>query len=89
MFFGLGGFFVSVLMLLNGIVILNEQRVLARIGWTKQQVQLNIHTFESASGSLNSKKISVINAIYSIKTVCRIPLIFLNLVVIVVKLIFG
>ena len=91
MFFGLDNFLLSILLVLNGIVILNEQRCLAKIGCTKQQItNLNQHSFDPASSSLSTSfKYKIVNLIFSLKMVCKIPLLVINLLVIVFELIFG
>ncbi|ESN91416.1 hypothetical protein HELRODRAFT_70454 [Helobdella robusta] len=70
----------AVLLCLNAVCILHEERFLAKIGWSSSQ-----QGFEDSHGP----KHQLLNLIRSIRTVMRIPLIGLNMVAIVLKLAFG
>ena len=62
------------------------------VGWTKQQLtNLNHHSFDpsGAAHGTNSLKYRVVNLVFSVKMVFRIPLIVVNALVIVFELIFG
>lgn len=66
----------SALLVVNAIAILNEDRLLRKIGWARNQMEVN----DGFKGKL-------MDLIYSVQTVMRIPLIFINTLVIVVKMI--
>jgi len=68
------------LLCLNAICVLHEERFLAKLGWSTDQ-----RGFGEAPGA----KTQMLNLIRSIRTVMRIPLIGLNIVVIALKLAFG
>lgn len=65
-------------MSLNGVAVLNEERFLSRIGYSK---------VDSASHSI--LKTQAINFIQSVKTVLTYPLMIVNTLVIVAELLFG
>ncbi|BES99927.1 unnamed protein product [Nesidiocoris tenuis] len=70
------------MLVLNAVCILHEERFLAKMGWkTSQQVQ--------GFGEAPSAKTQMITLIYSIRTVMRFPLIFINILIIVIKLLLG
>ncbi|CAK9293060.1 unnamed protein product [Gordionus sp. m RMFG-2023] len=71
----------SILLFTNAVAILNEKRFLAKIGWNHDSSQ----TFSDSPGI----KSQLINLIKSIQMVMRVPLIFLNIVVIILELILG
>ncbi|KAF6198300.1 hypothetical protein GE061_008058 [Apolygus lucorum] len=82
MAFTLWNLFEATLLVLNAVCVLHEERFLARMGWrTGQQVQ--------GFGEPPSAKSQIVNLIYSIRTVMRFPLIFVNILTIVVKLLLG
>ncbi|KAK7868542.1 hypothetical protein R5R35_004824 [Gryllus longicercus] len=70
------------LLCLNAICVLHEERFLAKIGWSAHQ---NIQGF----GEQPTIKNQILNLVRSIRMVTRIPLIFLNILTIIVKLILG
>ncbi|KAI7280707.1 hypothetical protein KC345_g4587 [Hortaea werneckii] len=85
LFFSFGGLFQVSILLVNAIAILSEDRFLARIGWGSSQQ-------EPAFGGMQdntSVKSKVINLINSVRTLMRIPLIFLNVLIIVWAIAFG
>lgn len=67
----------SALLVVNAIAILNEDRLLRRYGWARNQVDRNQEGFKARTMDL----------IHSVQTVMRIPLLFVNSLVIVIKLI--
>uniref|UniRef100_A0A1Q3FHU0 Immediate early response 3-interacting protein 1 n=1 Tax=Culex tarsalis TaxID=7177 RepID=A0A1Q3FHU0_CULTA len=72
------------LLCLNAVCILHEERFLSKFGWgaaSAAQVQ--------GFGESPSVKAQVLNLVRSIRTVAKIPLIFLNLVAIIFKLLLG
>ncbi|KAG8223076.1 hypothetical protein J437_LFUL002024 [Ladona fulva] len=81
MAFTLWSLFEATLLCLNAVCVLHEQRFLSKIGWGANQIQ--------GFGEQPTVKSQILNLIRSIRTVMRIPLIFLNIMTIVVKLILG
>ncbi|KAF1840595.1 Yos1-like protein [Cucurbitaria berberidis CBS 394.84] len=82
--FGLGGLFYVAVLLVNAIAILSEDRFLARIGWTASA--------EPGFGGQrddSSIKARLINLVSSVRTLMRIPLIFINVLMIVYLLVLG
>ncbi|BFF99051.1 immediate early response 3-interacting protein 1 [Drosophila madeirensis] len=69
------------LLCLNAVCILHEERFLAKFGWGRQAGQ---HNFGAPTA-----KDQVLNLIRSIRTVAKIPLIFLNIIAIIFKLLLG
>ncbi|XP_037043952.1 immediate early response 3-interacting protein 1 [Bradysia coprophila] len=70
------------LLCLNAVCILHEERFLNKVGWgATAQVQ--------GFGEPPSTKSQMLNLIRSIRTVAKIPLIFLNIVAIIFKLLLG
>ncbi|KAK0171656.1 hypothetical protein PV328_005081 [Microctonus aethiopoides] len=72
----------ATLLCLNAVCVLHEERFLVKIGWGAQQ---NIQGF----GEAPTIKSQMLNLVRSIRTVARFPLIFLNIIIILVKLILG
>jgi len=82
--FGLGGLLTSAVLLINAIAILSEDRFLARIGWT--------NTLEPGFGGARddaSIKARLINLVSSVRTLMRIPLMFINTFMIIYYLVLG
>lgn len=71
--------FVSGLLVCNGAAILNEDRFLRKIGWGYE---------ESLVQPMSVKK-QVINLLHAVRLIFTLPMIVLNVVVIVLKLIVG
>lgn len=67
----------SALLIVNGIAILNEDRLLRPYGWARNQVDRSEQGIKARS----------IDLIYSVQTVMRIPLLFVNTLVIIIKMI--
>ncbi|CZT19184.1 related to YOS1, subunit of the Yip1p-Yif1p Complex, required for Transport between the ER and the Golgi Complex [Ramularia collo-cygni] len=86
LFFSFGGLFQVSVLLVNAIAILSEDRFLARIGWGSSQ-----QSEPSFGGGMQdaSVKSKIINLINSVRTLMRIPLIFLNVLIIVWAVAFG
>ncbi|KAH9450745.1 hypothetical protein MJO28_009811 [Puccinia striiformis f. sp. tritici] len=91
--FGLGNILYVSLLLINSLAILNEDRFLARIGWSTKQinhVQFQdpsiISTHHHQAGSVKERLINLIGAV---RTLMRIPLIAINVLVIIYELILG
>ncbi|KAE9546282.1 hypothetical protein FO519_010506 [Halicephalobus sp. NKZ332] len=69
------------LLILNGFAIVNKERVL------NKYLRNNQHSFHQSNDE--SVVMRLVNLILSIQTVLRIPLIGINVVVIVFKLLLG
>ncbi|XP_054159016.1 immediate early response 3-interacting protein 1-like [Oppia nitens] len=75
------------LLIVNAIVVLNEDRFLSKIGWGRKSLNMAQQTYgHQSEGNVKSQ---LLNMIHSIRTVMRVPLIFLNIIVILFKFIFG
>ncbi|XP_063587463.1 immediate early response 3-interacting protein 1-like [Penaeus indicus] len=82
MAFGIYSLLEAVVLSLNAVCILNEERFLSKLpGWGGSQV----HGFGEEPGM----KTQIFHFIRSVKTVMKYPLIPVNVFVIVFKLIFG
>ncbi|KAI8815407.1 Yos1-like protein, partial [Cladochytrium replicatum] len=79
----LGTLFYVVVLVVNAIAILHEERFLARIGLNQSYYQ---NTFGE---NQNSIKARIINLMSAVRTLLRIPLIAINIVVIIYELILG
>ncbi|VEN43513.1 unnamed protein product [Callosobruchus maculatus] len=75
--------FEASLLCLNAVCILNEDRFLSKIGWGSKSA--SVHGF----GENPSTKAQLFNLLHSIRTVARVPLILLNIITILIKLILG
>ncbi|KAF9534336.1 ER-to-golgi transport membrane protein [Crepidotus variabilis] len=93
----LGTFFYVSLLMLNAVAILNEERFLARIGWTYSSLQpRDVNTgfqqpydqngYGVAPG--NGMKARIIDLIRAVRAL-RIPLIVFNTVIILYELALG
>ncbi|KAI0959566.1 hypothetical protein AcW1_004358 [Taiwanofungus camphoratus] len=96
----LGTILYVVILLINSMAVLNEDRFLARIGWSSAQAQPTNSGFAQQYGPAYDQaglvgpqdvgmKTRMINLISAVRTLMRIPLIGLNLVIIVYELILG
>ncbi|KAJ5971964.1 uncharacterized protein N7479_001882 [Penicillium vulpinum] len=84
-FFGLGKLVYVIILIINAIAVLSEDRFLARVGWGRTQAEPGFGaTYDSTSVKAKS-----VNLIASVRTVMRIPLIVINTVIIVYELILG
>lgn len=72
----------AAILFLNAVAVLHEERFLAKIGWGSDQ---SIGGFGDEPGM----KTQMINFIRSVRTVMRVPLIFVNVLTIVSLLLFG
>ncbi|CAN6450190.1 unnamed protein product [Victoria cruziana] len=77
---GLWTLFEGFLLLANALAILNEERFLAPRGWSFTEV--------SAAGRTKSLKGQLVGLIYAVQYM-RVPLIALNAITIIVKLVSG
>ncbi|KAK6458643.1 Yos1-like protein [Scheffersomyces xylosifermentans] len=94
--FGLGKLLYVIILTVNGIAVLSEDRFLNRIGWGSssgnsngggpQYQQYNTGLDSSDGASVKSK---IINLIGAVRTLMRIPLIAINIVIILYELILG
>ncbi|KAF2165510.1 hypothetical protein M409DRAFT_24362 [Zasmidium cellare ATCC 36951] len=87
--FSFGGLFQVSILLVNAIAILSEDRFLARIGWGSSSASPEPSFGGGAAGDNQSVKSKMINLINSVRTLMRIPLIFLNVLIIVWAVAFG
>uniref|UniRef100_A0A5K3ER33 Immediate early response 3-interacting protein 1 n=1 Tax=Mesocestoides corti TaxID=53468 RepID=A0A5K3ER33_MESCO len=78
--FGFYSLLEASILVLNAICILHEQRFLAKYGWGSEAYNF---------GSDVSMKSRLLTFITSVRTVMRIPLIGLNTILIIFKLIMG
>ncbi|ODH22296.1 hypothetical protein ACO22_05538 [Paracoccidioides brasiliensis] len=83
--FGLGKLLYVIILIINAIAILSEDRFLARIGWGRTQYEPGFGTV-SDNASIKAKSV---NLIASVRTVMRIPLIAINLIVIIYEIVLG
>ncbi|TBU32899.1 Yos1-like protein [Dichomitus squalens] len=97
---GLGRLFYVSLLLINAMAVLSEERFLARIGWSTAQAQSVNQGFGQpyaqsyeqqgyAAGQDIGVKGRIINLISAVRTLMRIPLIGLNLVIIIYEVLWG
>jgi len=85
------------LLLINGVAILNEERFLARIGWSSSTQQVRdttmYHQGYGQDGYGASQDIGVkariVDLISAVRTLMRIPLIGANILVILYELALG
>ncbi|XP_073841756.1 immediate early response 3-interacting protein 1 [Musca autumnalis] len=68
------------LLCLNAVCVLHEERFLAKFGWGQQQ---------NTEFGQPTAKAQILNLVRSIRTVAKIPLIFLNIIAIIFKLLLG
>lgn len=84
--FGLGKLLYVIVLIVNGIAILSEDRFLNRIGWGTLLSPNAYPTLDPQDILLKSKLINLIGAI---RTLLRVPLIAVNIVIILYELILG
>lgn len=90
--FGLGKLLYVVILVVNGIAILSEDRFLNRIGWGSLLSSGGgsgslYPTLDASSDALMKTKL--INLIGAIRTLLRVPLIAVNVLLILYELILG
>ncbi|RWS28900.1 Immediate early response 3-interacting protein 1-like protein [Leptotrombidium deliense] len=78
----------ATLLVINAIAVLHEERFLAKYGWGRDQafVPPAGYGYQPQSPGV---KANLLNFIHSIRTVMRIPLIFLNVITIIYEVIAG
>jgi len=92
---GLGNILYIALLLINAVAVLNEERFLSRIGWSHsalQQSQFQQYSVDPGFGGQQEGpgvKARLVNLIGAVRTVMRIPLIPLNILVIAYQLVLG
>lgn len=90
--FGLGKLLYVIILTVNGIAVLSEDRFLNRIGWgstTTNNPSQPYLQFSTMQGDGSSVKTRLINLISAVRTLMRLPLIFINVVIILYELILG
>lgn len=94
--FGIGTILYVSLLMINAIAILNEERFLAKIGWlsASRQVRDGFQQTYDQNGYNPSQpdagmKARMIDLIGAVRTLMRIPLIPINLLVILYELAWG
>ncbi|KAL1914515.1 uncharacterized protein VTP21DRAFT_8229 [Calcarisporiella thermophila] len=79
---GVANLLTALLLFINAIAVLNEERFLARIGWSST----SFHGYGDQGQSIKARMVNLISAT---RTLMRIPLIVINLLVISYRLILG
>ncbi|KAG6453979.1 immediate early response 3-interacting protein 1 [Manduca sexta] len=74
--------FEASLLCLNAVCVLHEERFMQKMGW-------GANTPNQGFEDQSSIKFQILNLVRSIRTVTRIPLIILNILTIIFKLILG
>ncbi|KAH9951688.1 Yos1-like protein [Amylocystis lapponica] len=96
----LGSILYVALLLINAMAVLSEDRFLARIGWSSSQApaanvgfaQPYAQPYDQTGypgGQDMGVKGRLINLISAVRTLLRIPLIGLNLVIIIYEIVLG
>lgn len=90
--FGLGRLLYVIVLSVNGIAVLSEDRFLNRIGWGQLATQAN--QFQNQYGMLPtandaSIKSRLVTLISAIRTLLRLPLIVVNVLIVLYELILG
>jgi len=80
--------FEATLLCLNAVCVLNEDRFLAKFGWGLKTSPTQIEGFGEVPQNSGTKT-QILHLIRSIRTVMKFPLIFLNILVILFKLVAG
>ncbi|KPI97054.1 Immediate early response 3-interacting protein 1 [Papilio xuthus] len=74
--------FEASLLCLNAVCVLHEERFMQKMGW-------GANVSEQGFVDQSSMNFQILNLVRSIRTVTRIPLIILNILTIIFKLLFG
>ncbi|KAK6198123.1 Yos1-like protein [Scheffersomyces amazonensis] len=93
--FGLGKLLYVIIFTINGIAVLSEDRFLNRIGWGSSATNSNLQPqyqqfntgYDANEGS--SVKTRLVNLIGAVRTLMRIPLIVVNIVIILYEIVWG
>lgn len=86
--FGLGTLFYVILLTVNGIAVLSEDRFLNRIGWGSKKADPNA-AYGQYQDSGDSVKVKLVQLISAVRTLLRVPLIAINILVIGYELVLG
>ncbi|TPX47878.1 hypothetical protein SeLEV6574_g02388 [Synchytrium endobioticum] len=85
--FGLGTVFYVSVLLINAIAVLHEERFLARIGFTAASTSHQPGGFgDPQQPSVKARLIILIGAV---RTLLRIPLVIVNVLIIIYELLLG
>ncbi|KXS20360.1 Yos1-like protein [Gonapodya prolifera JEL478] len=84
MAFTLGQLLYAIVLFINGVAILHEERFLARIGWSTR----NADGFVPQTDP-QSLKTRLVTLIAAIRTLLRLPLILANVLIITYEIILG
>ncbi|EEQ40394.1 hypothetical protein EJF18_50305 [Clavispora lusitaniae] len=91
--FGLGKLLYVIVLSVNGVAVLSEDRFLNRIGWGSSTTSASANQFQAQYGMQASNDASIkarlITLISAIRTLLRLPLIFINVLIILYELILG
>lgn len=91
--FGLGKLLYVIVLSVNGVAVLSEDRFLNRIGWGSSTTSASGNQFQAQYGMQASNDASIkarlITLISAIRTLLRLPLIFINVLIILYELILG
>lgn len=87
--FGLGKLLYVVVLVVNGIAILSEDRFLNRIGWGSLSSSGLLGQYPTDTSSDVLVKTKLINLIGAIRTLLRVPLIAVNVLLILYELVLG
>ncbi|KAF8631949.1 hypothetical protein AX15_002111 [Amanita polypyramis BW_CC] len=94
----LGTILKVALLLINSIAVLNEERFLARIGWLSTSHQPRdansvYQAYDQSGYGVVQQDVGIkarlIDLISAVRTLMRIPLIIINIIVIVYELLLG
>ncbi|KAI9513336.1 Yos1-like protein [Russula earlei] len=90
----LGNIFYTGLLLVNAVAVLSEDRFLARIGWSSIPPPNSAgfqQNYDQSAGYAQDIGVKgrLITLISAVRTVMRIPLIGVNIIVIIYELILG
>lgn len=91
--FGLGKLLYVIVLSVNGVAVLSEDRFLNRIGWGSSTTSASGNQFQAQYGMQASNDASIkarlITLISAVRTLLRLPLIFINVLIILYELILG
>jgi len=86
--FGIYSLIEAGILMVNAVAILNEERFLSKIGWSANTpVAQDQFTYNAPEAP--GVKSKMVELIHSVRTLLRIPLIFVNTLVVVLELLFG
>lgn len=95
--FGLGSAFYLILFITNALAVLSEERFLARVGWSSHSLASQSSAFDqgfqsnpyASSAADVTIKARLINLISAVRTLMRIPLVAINIVVVIYLIVLG